>query len=62
MIGVHAAEMADIDGDGIPEFITGKRGLSHLNSYTDANPSARPCCTGSHGAGPEGARGSEFRS
>jgi hypothetical protein len=38
MTEMHAAQMADIDGDGIPDFITGKRGLSHLNSYTDANP------------------------
>jgi hypothetical protein len=35
---MHAAQVADIDGDGIPDFITGKRSFSHLNSYTDANP------------------------
>jgi hypothetical protein len=38
MTEMHAAEVADIDGDGIPDFITGKRSLSHLNSYTDAYP------------------------
>lgn len=31
----HAATFADVDGDGIPDFIVGKRLFSHLESYTD---------------------------
>ncbi len=38
MTEMHAAQVADIDGDGVPDFITGKRSWSHLDSYTDANP------------------------
>jgi hypothetical protein len=34
----HAAAFADIDGDGIPDFITGKRVMSHLFTYTDPDP------------------------
>jgi len=29
----HAARFADMDGDGIPDFITGKRYWSHLENY-----------------------------
>jgi hypothetical protein len=34
----HATAFADIDGDGIPDFITGKRSLSHLGTYSDPDP------------------------
>lgn len=29
---------ADLDGDGIPDIIVGKRVFSHLESYTDPDP------------------------
>ena len=35
---MHASLAADIDGDGVPDYVTGKRYLSHLESYTDADP------------------------
>ncbi len=35
---LHASTYADIDGDGIPDIIVGKRLYSHLESYTDPNP------------------------
>lgn len=34
----HAATFADVDGDGIPDLIVGKRVFSHLESYTDPDP------------------------
>jgi hypothetical protein len=34
----HAATFADVDGDGVPDFIVGKRVFSHLESYTDPDP------------------------
>ena len=34
----HAATFADVDGDGIPDMIVGKRVYSHLESYTDPDP------------------------
>ena len=34
----HAATFADVDGDGIPDLIVGKRVYSHLESYTDPDP------------------------
>jgi hypothetical protein len=34
----HAVMFADLDGDGIPDIITGKRAWSHLESYTDPDP------------------------
>ena len=35
----HAARFADMDGDGIPDFVIGKRLLvSHLESYNGADP------------------------
>jgi hypothetical protein len=39
---MHGATTADVDGDGIPDFITGKRYWSHLDSYTDADPYGAP--------------------
>jgi 3-keto-disaccharide hydrolase/FG-GAP-like repeat len=38
----HAATFADIDGDGIPDFVVGKRLFSHLESYTDPDPLGPP--------------------
>jgi hypothetical protein len=35
---LHGATYADMDGDGIPDFITGKRYFSHLESTTDPDP------------------------
>jgi VCBS repeat protein/FG-GAP repeat protein len=35
---LHAAAIADMDGDGIPDFVTGKRYWSHLENYNDPDP------------------------
>ena len=35
---MHGAAMADIDGDRIPDFITGKRQFSHQESWVDPDP------------------------
>jgi Domain of Unknown Function (DUF1080)/FG-GAP-like repeat len=35
---LHALTVADVDGDGIPDVIVGKRVFSHLESYTDPDP------------------------
>jgi hypothetical protein len=34
----HGATVADVDGDGIPDFVVGKRVFSHEESYTDPDP------------------------
>ncbi len=34
----HAAAFADMDGDGIPDMITGKRVMAHLYNYFDPDP------------------------
>ena len=34
----HGSSCADLDGDGIPDFIVGKRYFSHPESYTDPDP------------------------
>ncbi len=39
---MHAGLAADVDGDGIPDFITGKRHFSHLESDTDADAWGEP--------------------
>jgi hypothetical protein len=39
---LHALTVADIDGDGIPDIITGKRHWAHLESYTDPDPNGAP--------------------
>jgi hypothetical protein len=35
---LHSTAFADIDGDGIPDIITGKRAMSHLFDYGDPDP------------------------
>lgn len=35
---LHGLTIADIDGDGIPDFIVGKRVFSHQESYVDPDP------------------------
>jgi hypothetical protein len=35
---MHGAAMADVDGDRIPDFITGKRLFSHQESWVDPDP------------------------
>ncbi len=39
---MHASLAADIDGDGVPDYVTGKRYFSHLDGYTDADPYGAP--------------------
>jgi hypothetical protein len=38
----HASTFADVDGDGIPDFVVGKRLHAHLESYTDPDPMGAP--------------------
>jgi hypothetical protein len=38
----HADTIADIDGDGISDFIVGKRYFAHLESYNDPDPFGPP--------------------
>lgn len=38
----HGTASADVDGDGIPDFIAGKRYWSHLDSYLDPDPYGAP--------------------
>ena len=42
MSEMHAAAVADVDGDGVPDFITGKRVSSHQESYVDPDPQGLP--------------------
>jgi len=35
---LHGVTFADLDGDGVPDIITGKRVFSHLESYLDPDP------------------------
>ena len=35
---MHGATMADVDGDRIPDFVTGKRLFSHQESWVDPDP------------------------
>ncbi|MEZ5284900.1 MAG: FG-GAP-like repeat-containing protein [Vicinamibacterales bacterium] len=39
---LHGATFADVDGDGLPDFITGKRFWSHLDTYLDPDPHGPP--------------------
>ena len=34
----HGTTMADVDGDGIPDFLVGKRVFSHLDDFYDPDP------------------------
>ena len=53
---LHGSGFADIDGDGIPDFITGKRFWSHLDTWIDPDPHGRAGALRlSHGAQPQGA-------
>jgi hypothetical protein len=38
----HGGTFADIDGDGVPDFVTGKRFWSHLDTYIDPDPHGPP--------------------
>jgi FG-GAP-like repeat len=38
----HGSTVADIDGDGIPDFIVGKRYFSHHESFLDPDPYGAP--------------------
>jgi hypothetical protein len=38
----HGASFADLDGDGLKDFIVGKRYWSHLDSYHDPDPYGAP--------------------
>lgn len=35
---LHGASSADVDGDGVPDFIVGKRTWSHQDGYADPDP------------------------
>ena len=39
---LHGSTFADIDGDGMPDFITGKRFWSHLDTFIDPDPHGAP--------------------
>jgi hypothetical protein len=38
----HGTALADINGDGIPDFIVGKRYWTHLDNYNDPDPYGTP--------------------
>lgn len=38
----HGSTFADVNSDGIPDFIVGKRYLSHINTYLDPDPWGQP--------------------
>lgn len=38
----HGATFADVDGDGVPDFIVGKRYFTHLDNYYDPDPYSPP--------------------
>ena len=39
---LHGATFADVDGDGLQDFITGKRFWSHLDTFIDPDPHGAP--------------------
>ena len=41
----HGTTFADVDGDGMPDFIVGKRYWSHLDTYLDPDPYGQPVFT-----------------
>jgi hypothetical protein len=43
---VHGTAVADIDGDGIPDFIAGKRYWSHQDTQIDPDPYGPPVIYG----------------
>ncbi|MGA3242679.1 MAG: hypothetical protein ABSG03_41080 [Bryobacteraceae bacterium] len=54
----HGATFADVDGDGVPDFIVGKRYWSHLDDYYDADAHGPPLLYWYRdGSESEGARG-----
>ena len=48
---LHALTMADVDGDGVKDIITGKRAWAHLDSYSDPIPWGPASSTGSKRSG-----------
>jgi hypothetical protein len=38
----HGVALGDVDGDGVPDFIVGKRYYTHLDSYLDPDPYGAP--------------------
>jgi hypothetical protein len=38
----HGTTYADVDGDGVPDFIVGKRYWSHLDTFLDPDPYGQP--------------------
>jgi hypothetical protein len=39
---LHGSAVADVDGDGVADFITGKRFWSHLDTFIDPDPHGAP--------------------
>jgi hypothetical protein len=39
---IHAIALVDMDGDGLKDFVTGKRFWSHLDTYLDPDPHGPP--------------------
>ena len=39
----HGTNFADMDGDGITDFVVGKRFWAHRDDYLDPDPYGRPC-------------------
>jgi hypothetical protein len=39
---LHGSAFADVDGDGVADFLVGKRYWSHLDNYYDADPYGPP--------------------